>query len=241
MTRSQVDALLFEHVQRPVALGAEAAPVQRDGRARNHGCLAGCADALLLVGRDGVPVDANLTDDPRPDARAAHARGHVFDDDLHQVLARALVHVHGMEDTLVVARAHHDVEARRLGHSQQGLRVALQPDARYVDYRAAAPVAELHDLGDGDRLVGQDVVVRNGLHVPGGVDISRFQLRLPHCKLRRGEVVAGEERLQAPGQFDAHDVRQVALPKIEEEMLVHQGRAQTSGVDRTPNGQDLAG
>ena len=128
-------------------------------------------------------------------------------------------------------------EARRLGYSQQGLRVPLQPDARNVDYRAAAPVAELHDLGDGDRLIGQDVVVRNGLHVPGGMDISRFQLRLPHCKLRRGEVVAGEERLRAPGQFDAQDVRQVALPQVQEEVLVHQGGTEHAGVDRTPDGQ----
>ena len=128
-----------------------------------------------------------------------------------------------------------------LGHAQQGLRVALQAYASNVHYRAATPVPELHDLGDRVRLVGQYVVVRDGLRVLCGADVAHVQLRLPQGELRCGEVVAGEDRLGAPGHRDAEDMGQVSLPQVQEEMLVHQCSPENARIDRAPDGHDLAG
>ena len=120
---------------------------------------AGCPYALNLVLSDRVALDAHLSDDAGADSGVTDADGNVPYYLVGHVLDGLLVHVDGVVELLIPARAHDDVETGGLRYSRQGQGVSPDADAGDVYDGAAAAIAELHCLFYRRTLVNEQPVV----------------------------------------------------------------------------------
>jgi len=110
-----------------------------------------------LLRRGEVRADADLPDDPGPDAVLAD--GHVLDDPLRDRLRREPLDLGGLRGVEVVAGAGDDVGPRGLAQAPQGAEIAAESEPAGLDDRAPAEAAEACDLGERQLGVGEPAVV----------------------------------------------------------------------------------
>ena len=212
-------AAVDQHLQDGEGVGAARVEVDVHHRTGSGPGPPGGADDALLAGGDGARR-SDLADQGRPHLSPVDPLDEVAHHDrLELVVGRPLDPV-GVRVVHVEAAPDHDVDARAAGDVGQVGRAPAEPDVGHVDDPRPAGGGDAPQLAHAHLRVIHDQVVREAVRVP-----AQEAERLERDGRRRGRRVGLGGRLEPDARVD-------------EDVLVHAGRAEVGRLDRAERGMD---